>query len=338
MPKLTQSQRENVIARLDAGDPTSKIVAETGVSQGSVSNIRQQCRPDLPKSLGGRPKKMTETADRHALRLITSGKADTAVEVGQILADTSNTHVEPITIRRSLRRAGLYAGAKTNKPLLGRRHKKARLEFAHMYRDWTPEDWKAVMWSDETKICRLGNPGRKWVWKKKGEPPTERTTRGTMKHGGGSIMFWGCMGWKGVGNGARIEGIMNKELYLEILEDNLLESIEEWGMEAKNVIFQQDNDPKHTAKTTQAWLSNQEFRVMGWPAQSPDLNPIEHLWEHLKRKLAEYETPPRGVNELWERVAETWPTIDAEFCQKLILSMPARLEAVIQAKGGITKY
>lgn len=77
---------------------------------------------------------------------------------------------------------------------------------------------------------------------------------------------------------------------------------------------------------------------MEWPAQSPDMNPIEHLWEHLKRKLHKYNDPPKGVWELWDRVVEEWNKIPPEVCQKLVESMPRRLEAVVKAKGGHTKY
>ena len=77
---------------------------------------------------------------------------------------------------------------------------------------------------------------------------------------------------------------------------------------------------------------------MEWPAQSPDLNPIEHLWEHLKRQLRKYSEPPKGVWELWERTKEEWEKITPEVCQNLIESMPRRVEAVIKAKGGHTKY
>ena len=80
------------------------------------------------------------------------------------------------------------------------------------------------------------------------------------------------------------------------------------------------------------------MEVLLWPAQSPDLNPIENLWNHLKRKLAEYEVPPRGILELWERVQEEWGKIKLEVCQGLIESMPRRVEAIIKAKGGYTKY
>ena len=77
---------------------------------------------------------------------------------------------------------------------------------------------------------------------------------------------------------------------------------------------------------------------MIWPAQSPDLNPIDHLWTHLKKKLAEYEEPPKGILELWNRAEGEWNKIEKEVCQNLIESMPRRIEAVLSAKGGYTKY
>ena len=78
-------------------------------------------------------------------------------------------------------------------PLLSRRHRKERMDFAVSHKEWTLEDWKRVVWSDETKVNRLGSDGRKWVWKQVGEHLNDRLVEGTKKFGGGSIMVWGCM-------------------------------------------------------------------------------------------------------------------------------------------------
>ena len=76
---------------------------------------------------------------------------------------------------------------------------------------------------------------------------------------------------------------------------------------------------------------------MVWPAQSLDLSPIEQAWDILKRRLAAYEHPPKGIEELWERTQVKWEKISVEECQNLIESMPGRIQAVLKAKGGYTK-
>ena len=232
----------------------------------------------------------------------------------------------------------MKARVKAKHPYLSKHHKHERLDFTVVHQDWTEEDWKRVIWSDETKINRLGSDGRKWVWKKAGEGLSNRTVQGTVKFGGGSLMLWGCFGWDGVGWATRIEGRMDADLYVAILEDELQQSLDHWGLTPEEVVFQQDNDPKHTSKKAQNWFNNHDFEVMVWPPQSPDLNPIEHLWGYLKRALSGYEQPPVSMQELWERVQVEWEALKVEDCRKLIRSMPDRVRAVIKAKGGYTKY
>ena len=144
--------------------------------------------------------------------------------------------------------------------------------------------------------------------------------------------------WDGPGYACKIDGRMDGDLFIQILDDELQETLTHYGKTPQDIIFQQDNDPKHTCKKAHEWFKNHGFTLLQWPAQSPDLNPIEHLWEHIKRRLGEYETPPGGMLELWERVEAEWDNIPAEVCQNLIESMPRRIEAVLKAKGGHTKY
>ena len=131
---------------------------------------------------------------------------------------------------------------------------------------------------------------------------------------------------------------MDEVQYCEFLEDGMVESFEKLEVAEEERIFQQDNDPKHISRKATKWFEDNNIQGLSWPAQSPDLNPIEHLWVHLKKRLREYPTPPKGVHELWERVAEKQDKITPETCQRLIENMPKRVQAVIKAKGGHTKY
>jgi hypothetical protein len=304
------------------------------VSPTTVHRIMSSIGPSLPRSHGGRPARLKAHDQRLLIRKLTSGAADTAPQVKKLL----DLNVSTQTIRRTLKKAGLKAAVKKKKPFLSKSHQRRWLEFALEYQHWTLDDWSRVIWSDETKINRLGSDGRSWVWKKPGSGLKQQHVSGTVKFGGGSLMVWGCMTPQGVGYMCKIDGKMDGELYTSILQDELLETVEFYGLDRANLIFQQDNDPKHTSHKASKWFKQNNINVLKWPAQSPDLNPIEHLWYHLKWQLNAYEHPPAGMHELWERVQVEWDKIPKEVCRNLIESMPRRIEAVIKAKGAQTKY
>ncbi|GFY02585.1 transposable element Tcb2 transposase [Trichonephila clavipes] len=101
-----------------------------------------------------------------------------------------------------------------------------------------------------------------------------------VEYGGGSVLVWGCMSAGGVGELVIIDGIMDKMVYFEILKNNLQKSAVNVGL-GSNFIFQQDNDPKHTAKSIKLYLLYHCKKET--PPQSPDLNVIENLWSQLDK-------------------------------------------------------
>ena len=96
-----------------------------------------------------------------------------------------------------------------------------------------------ILWSDETKVELFGLNAKCHIWKKPGTIPT-------VKHGGGSMMLWGCFSASETGRLVRIEAEMNGAKYREILDENLLQSTQDFRL-GRKLTFQQDNDPKHTA-------------------------------------------------------------------------------------------
>lgn len=338
MHPISSAHKENILSLASHGHSTRYIASKTGISQPTVSRVLQDLLPNRQTPHSGRPSQLSATATRSILAQITTGKAANAVQAARHINTIIPHPVSTQTVRNVLKKHSFKAVTKKKKPLLSTVHRKKHLAFALRHKEWTVEDWKRVIWSDETKINRIGSDGKQWVWKQIGEGLIEREVQGTVKFGGGNIMVWGCMGWNGVGELAEVEGRMNADQYVDILDNHLLPSLEDSGIPAEDRIFQQDNDPKHTSRKAKDWMEQNDITLLDWPPQSPDLNPIEHLWQHIKSQLCQYETPAKGVWEIWERVAEVWNDIEPEVCQKLIESMPRRVEAVIKAKGGNTKY
>lgn len=158
---------------------------------------------------------------------------------------------------------------------------------------------------------------------------------GTVKHGGGGVMLWGCMAANGVGKIQFIESTMDKRGYLDILKANLKQSAVKLGLEG-NFLFQQDNDPKHTADIVKLWLLYNVPQQLRTPPQSPDLNPIEHLWDLLERKIRKHQITSKSM--LKEVLQLEWEKITQQETSKLVQSMPKRLAEVLRRKGYPTSY
>ena len=244
MKSLSIDQTNQIISCLDLGQSTHQISLTTGVNHSTISRIHSKLRPDLPKSSGGHPSIITPTDMCYAIQLIGTGKAENAVQLTRTLQDVKNQPISSQTICRHLKKAGMKAVVKKKCPLLTAHHRRARMDFALSHQHWTAEDWKQVIWSDETKINCIGSDGKRWAWKKAGEGLSDRLVQGTVKFGGASLMMWGCMTWEGVGMACKIDGRMDTDLYLQILEDELQQTLEYYGKTPDDIVFQQDNDPK----------------------------------------------------------------------------------------------
>ena len=191
-----------------------------------------------------------------------------------------------------------------------------------------------MLWTEEFKFNRFGPDGKQYVRRPQNQELSPRFTLKTVKHGGGNVIVWGSFSWCGVGPLHRIQGTIDQQMYKEILENVMLPYAEEnlplvWR-------FQQDNDHKHTAKSVKMWFNAKKINLLEWPAQSPDLNPIENLWEEVDRNIN--RSTATNLDRLWIKIKAAWDAITPERCQKLISSMGCRCQAVIGSKGYPIKY
>ncbi len=187
------------------------------------------------------------------------------------------------TTHRRVKEFGYSCPIPLVKPLLNHRQRQRRLTWAKEKNNWTVAQWSKVLLSDESKFCiSFGNQGPR-VWRKGGEAHSPSCMKSSVKFPQ-SVMIWGAMSSAGVGPLCFLKTKVTAPVYQEILEHFMLPSADQLFKDA-DFIFQQDLAPAHTAKSTKSWLNDHGVGVLDWPANSPDLNPIENLWGIVKRKM-----------------------------------------------------
>ena len=220
----------------------------------------------------GRPRKLTSRLDRYVTREVSQNPRKSATELVNYLRCVVSTFQRQLYHEPCI--ANLHRRRPRRKPLLKPRHNTARLEFVRKYIEKSSSFCDTILWSDKTIMNLFGSDGMQQVWRRAGDEYADKNVVPTVKHDGGSLMVWGCMSFLGVDEQHFIDGIMNAQMYCNILAKKMIPSLKALG---RGAVFQHDNDPKHSVKATSAFLKKKRVKVLDWPSMSSDLNPIEHV-------------------------------------------------------------
>ncbi|KAI3407895.1 hypothetical protein GPALN_016368 [Globodera pallida] len=251
MPKknhIPTPKKIDIVEAKKNGQTDRAVSAQFGVSHRAVSNIYKRYRAgdDLHrKPRSGRPKKLSIREERIALREIQLDPTKSATDLVNCVATKFDKCISTRTGRRLLNSAQLFAHRPAYKPLLSKKNRLARLDFARSYVNHTPQQWSTVLFSDEAPFHLYNSAVRRFIRR----PPQTRYHKRyivpTVKFGGGTVMVWGCMSRDGLGPLVRIHGTMDRFQYRDIMQAHMLPHLRD--KMPPDVVFQQDNDPKHTS-------------------------------------------------------------------------------------------
>ncbi len=224
--EMSQDLRKKIIYLHKKGEGYKKISKALLISQNTVAKVVQTFKKDGTATISqrrpDRPRKLTLRQEHLLTRRVEENRHASSLQLSKEVESQTGVTISHDTIRRTLQRNGMHGCHPRKKPLLKPRHKKAHLEFARAHADKDEDYWDSILWSDETKINVFGTDGFKTVWRRKGEEYKEKCMVPTVKHGGGSVLVWGCMSAAGVGELHFIDGIMNSQMYCSILKENFM--------------------------------------------------------------------------------------------------------------------
>ncbi len=338
--ELTIQQRDQIIGAHLVGAKTAEIIEKLNCKKTTVYNTIKRYEESgsvRSSERTGRPILLDNNQKAIIYTIVKDNRFFSLEEITNELKIRTSTNICTKTVRTYLHEDGYDSRVAAIKPQLSEKNISDRLSWCLARRMWFKQ-WRHISFSDESRFCLYHNDARKRVWRKIHERYHKDCTVPGVAHGGGSVMVWGCFSWWGVGPLIRITDNLDQDGYVSLLSTHVVPYLKQLEEVHGPHTFQEDNASCHVSKYATWWKTSHSLRFLPWPAHSPDLNPIEHLWDHLDRAVRKLSPPPRTKNELWEALLSEWQNIPLRNLRSLISSMPRRVHAVTKVSGYTTHY
>jgi transposase len=317
-----QNQRQLMLYYWNTGVRTAKKIHT--LTKIPISTIYYNLRKlkktnDIKQSKGaGRPRTISHELSQKIRRLV---EKKPSVSLRTLVVELGGA-VSRSTLARHLKSLGYKNKVPTAAPMLTRLQRRKRVKWAkeHLHDCWTN-----TFFSDETAFQLFRNTVGQWH---KGARPIRRIPKDRRK-----ILAWGGFCKKGKSKLHCFREKMTAEVYVGILRKHIADIKTLLGEKWR---FQQDNDPKHTSRLAKSYLTSNMPKVIDWPSNSPDLNPVENLWNLVKKNVE--KRMPRNLEELEIFMKEEWDLIPNSTLKNLVSSMKKRCKEVIKKNGDHINY
>ena len=330
---LSAIERSAAVTLTRIGETQQQTAERLGTTRQTVSHWQhtfEAARGVVDAERSGRPR---ETSEDENVHIVATSVIDHYITPRRILKEL-DLSISARTVDRRLQEAGLFGRVALKKRRFDEEEKKKRLSFAEGYKHWTKEQWERVIFADEAIVKGDGGVkgGRQWVRREKGTAVALRSeyVHHRLPHPQ-QLNVWACFSSSGLGYCYIYNESLNAKAFTNILDTHLLASVDLLFPESPRLQWWllQDNAPTHKANISKTWIHNHGISCLDFPPYSPDLNPIENVWQHVENRVEQRQ--PKTVKELQDVIAEEWKNTPTQLLTKLAHSMHKRCLDVIDA-------
>ena len=337
--RLSEVDSGRALAWLEDGISGREVARRLGVTHSVIQRLQERFQATgstEQRHRSGRPRVTGHYDDRFVWLTTLRNRTFTAERLRTELRMATNINVSQQTIRNRLHEHNLRSRVAAVRVALTHAHRQARVQWCRHHQRWTRQQWGMVLFTDESRFTVANNDGRQRVWRRPGERFMDVCVREHDRHGGGSIMVWGGIHLHGRTPLHIVHGRLNAIRYRdEILQPLIMPALQAIG---PGSILQDDNATPHRARVVTNFLQQQHIQRLDWPANSPDLAPIEHVWDILGRRLHANHPQAANMAQLFEFLQQEWLAIPQATLVTLVQSMRQRCIECLAANGGHTRF
>ncbi|GFV10178.1 hypothetical protein TNCV_3661301 [Trichonephila clavipes] len=332
--------RGRIIGKIKEGRKITDVAREFDIAHGVVSRLWKSFKTTGMYSRrhgGGRVRSTTPAEDRYIVLSAKRNRRTTAQQVANKFLAASGKQISRKTVARRLRGGGLYARRPVVCVPLTRQHRTARLQWCREHHNWTKQDRACVLFSDESRFSLSSDCRRQLIWRESGTAYRPENIQEKDRYPTCSIMVWaGIM----INGRTRLHVVANGTMMGQrYIDELLLPHVRLFrGAVGDKFVFMDDNATCHRTLAVRDCLDSEGIQRLVWPARSPDLNPIENVWDALGKQVAGRNYPPTNKNTLIRALTEEWDKLPQQLLDNVVQSVVRRVERCITLHGGHIPY